>query len=1042
MSNITKYLFGFLATVILFQPVFSQKKKAKEPAEEPLLSETFHGLQWRNLGPYRGGRTNAVAGVADDILTYYMGATGGGVWKTTDGGISWKNISDNYFNVGTIGAIAVAPSDKNVVYVGTGEHAVRGVMTSVGDGVYKSTDAGKTWQNVGLPKSQTISDIVIHPANPDIVYVAVQGAAFAATEERGVYQSLNGGKTWNKIFFTDKQSGAVDLKMDPSNPRILYVAMWDMLRKPWEVRSGGEGSGIYKSTDSGETWNELTEGLPDVMGKIGISVSPANPDRIYAVIEAEGESGGVYRSDNGGNSWQQTNKDRINIARAWYYIEIEADPQNPDKVYVLNSPITKSIDGGKTFAPIPVPHVDTHDHWINPNNPDIMINANDGGATITYNGGQTWSTQENQPTAQFYRVTADKQFPYFLYSGQQDNNAVAMPSMSFTGPGISWKDWFDVAGGESAYLAFDDPENPEVTYGSSIEGFINSYNLKTDEYKSLDVYPELLLGKTPKDMKYRFNWNPPLMNSLHAKGVMYYGAQKLLKSSDGGINWSEISPDLTRNNKDQQGAGGLPFTNEAAGGENYNTIMYFKESPHKAGVIYVGSDDGLVHVTQNDGQSWSNVSPKALQESIINAIEVSPHDPATAYVVAMRYKFNDFQPYIYKTTDFGATWTKITSGIDPGHFVRVVREDKKVKNLLYAGTERGIYLSYDGGASWKPFQLNFPPVPITDLAIVENDLAASTAGRGFWILDDLNAIQQKAYQGSVKLVEPENAVSVMIGSPPVPIPNLGQNPPSGAILDYYLPEDSIDVTLKIFDADKSLVRTLTSIPDDKEPNKPLISAKKGLNRTIWDLHMEVIEPIKNTIVYGSYFGHLVMPGEYFVSLVTETDSLTVPLKVVADPRMDFSDAEYEALKEMMAEIDETIAEISESIADMRDAKAQISDWNTHLSELEEFDTLKSYGTMVMDSLTNWENQLVQPKMKTFQDVVNYNSMLTADFMYLKGYIESQNPKLTGGAKLGLEDLNKKWDKEKARLDYILNELLPGYNALFKAYEVPALILDK
>lgn len=1038
----------FLLVTLLFFTAGYAQRNSKKDADQPKTNynELFKGIKWRNIGPFRGGRSVAVTGVKGDPLTYFMGTTGGGVWKTTDGGISWTNISDGQLNTGTVGDIAIAPSDKNVIYLGMGEHAVRGVMTSAGDGMYRSDDFGKSWKHIGLENSQHISDIVIHPQDPNTLYVAVQGALYGSSVDRGVYKSIDGGSTWKKILYVNLTSGASGLEMDPNNPRILYAAMWDHQRKPWEIRSGGPGSGIHKSTDGGETWTPLTDGLPKEMGKIGISVSPANSTRIYAVIEARDKEGGIYRSDDGGKKWQQVNKDRVNIARSWYYMELEADPKNADIVYVMNSPLTKSIDGGKTFTNIPVPHVDTHDLWINPDNPQIMINANDGGGAITYNGGQTWSTQENQPTAQFYRVIADERFPYHLYSGQQDNSAISIASQSFTGPGISWKDWYSVAGGESAYLAFD-PKDPDVTYGSSIQGFINSYTHSLGVSKSLDVYPELMLGKTPGDMKYRFNWNPPLKSSIHDPKIMYYGAQYLLKTNDSGLSWIEISPDLTRNQKERQGPGGTPFTNEAAGGENYNTIMYFAESPHSSDVIYTGSDDGLVHVTTDGGKNWLNVTPHELRESIVNAIEVSPHDPATAYVAAMRYKFNDEKPYAYKTTDYGKSWEKITSGIESNHFIRVIREDKKVKNLLYAGTERGIYLSYDGGKNWEKFQLNFPQVPVTDLYIAENDLTASTAGRGFWILDDLNAIQQGKDLGeNVVLFNPEKAIRISTSSPPVPIPNLGENPPAGAILDYYLPKDSMDVVLKIYGENSELIRTFSSKPDPKA--KPagtppqLLPAAKGVNRTTWDFRKEKIDPVENQFVFGDYSGHMVAPGTYHVSMVAGGDSITTTLEVVADPRMEIPASAFSSQQEMLNEIDNILLDMISSINEMKKAKKQVKNWNDMLGDAEQYDTLKSYGKVVIDSLDHWEQDLIQVKHETFQDVVNMPSRLASEFMFLKGNLESHDPTVTKGARERLDFLKEEWAKQDQRLTYILDELVVNYNKLFREKDVPALIIKR
>ncbi|MFK7821855.1 MAG: WD40/YVTN/BNR-like repeat-containing protein, partial [Planctomycetaceae bacterium] len=622
---------------------------APKQAKSKTLAEQFGAIKFRNIGPFRGGRTNAVSGVSGDPLTYYMGSTGGGVWKTADAGITWSNVSDGHIKSGSVGAIAVAPGDSNVVYVGMGEHAVRGVMTSHGDGIYRSTDAGRTWKHIGLKNSRHIAAIRVHPDNPDHVYVAVQGALYGPSEDRGVYRSTDAGATWEKVLFVNGTTGAADLSIDATNPRVLYAGMWDHQRTPWQVRSGGPGSGIHKSTDGGTTWKKLTGGLPEVMGKVAVDVSPANPDVVYANIEAD--KGGVYRSNNGGRSWQQVNSDRVTVARAWYYIEIFADPTDENHVYVLNAPMLNSIDVGKTFAPLPVAHTDQHDMWINPGNPQNMVLANDGGACVTFNGGKSWSPQNNQPTAQFYRVVADNQFPYRLYAGQQDNSTVSIASRSLSGQ-ITERDWFPTAGGESAFLAFD-PDNPTTVFGTSIQGFMTKHDVNTNHQRSVVAYPQLNLGTLAKDQKYRFNWNGPLTMQLQDPSVLYHGGNVLFRSDDAGHSWTEISGDLTRNEVEKHGDGSTPFTNEAAGGEVYNTISYIFASSHKAGDIWVGTDDGLVHRTTDEGKTWINVTPNGLPESLINAIDVSPHDSETAFIAVTRYKFNERRPMAYKTIDGG-----------------------------------------------------------------------------------------------------------------------------------------------------------------------------------------------------------------------------------------------------------------------------------------------------------------------------------------------------------------------------------------------------
>lgn len=1048
-----KYLILALTLLLtLGEHSFAQrnKKKKTEPAEK-IDTDLFKALKWRNIGPFRGGRSVAVSGVVGDPLTYYMGSTGGGLWKTTDAGVSWSNVSDPFFKSGSVGAIGVAESDPNVIYVGMGEHAVRGVMTSHGDGIYKSTDAGKTWKHVGLPNSRHISDVIVHPADPETVYVSVQGALHNSSADRGIYRTTDGGASWNKVLYVDENTGASGLSMDMNNPRILYAAMWEHKRLPWKVSSGGPGSGLHKSTDGGTTWTKLSEGLPESMGKIGVSVSRANSQRVYAVIEAEGKKAGVYRSDNGGELWVQTNTDRVNIARAWYYIEIFADPVDEETVYVLNAPIMRSIDGGKTFTNVPVGHGDTHDLWIDPQNNKRVINANDGGGTISFNAGKTWSTLNNQPTAQFYRVITDNQFPYYVYGGQQDNSSMAIASRT-NFIGIGWKDWYAAAGGESAYLAFD-PNNPEVIYGSSIEGFISRFDTKTKENKSIDVYPQLLLGMIPKDMKYRFNWNPPLVASPHDPAVMYYGANVLLKTTDGGINWDEISPDLTRNDVSKQGPGGGPYTNEAAGGENYNTIMYVEESSIEKGLIWVGSDDGLVHLTRDEGDNWSNVTPSGLPEGIVNCIDASPHEKGTAYMSLLRYKFGDLRPYVYKTSDYGASWTSISNGIDPEHFVRAVREDLKVKGLLYAGTERGFYISPDNGKNWNLFQLNLPNVPITDITSKDNDLIISTAGRGFWILDDLGPIQQSRGMPDAEnamLFEPKTSVRFEAnGFAGIQFPNTGMNPLNGVILDYFLPEemDSISISMEVVQGDQVIRKFTNQKEEGMEPfpggPPPMLvmPAKKGVNRMAWDLRKETVPGISKTFVFGDYRGHLVGPGDYTIRLIVKEDTFQTVAKVKVDPRLGIRADDYVPVQKMLDEIDITVTDIHESINKMRAAKEQMVSRNKFLKAHSSGDTLINKGQAIIEQIDNWEQQLIQTKHETFQDVVNFESQLSSHLSFLKGYIDSHDPTVTASAKTRLEELKSEWAEAKEAMQKIIDEEVGAYNTFYKQREVPAIIVE-
>lgn len=1026
----------------------SKRKKAQTVATIP--DSLFHTVKFRNIGPFRGGRSVAATGVVGQPMTYYMGSVGGGVYKTTDDGITWKNISDDFFKTGTVGALAVSESNPNIVLAGMGEHAARGVMTSMGNGVYKSTDAGKTWTHIGLDNTRHISDVIIHPTNPDILFVSAQGAQYGPSQERGIYRSLDGGASWKRVLYVDSTTGASGLTLDMKNPLILYAAMWQHQRYPHTMESGGESSGLYKSTDGGTTWQKLKDGLPKSFGKSGISVSRANPDRVFAVIEAKGKKSGVYRSDDAGKKWRQVNSDRINITRSWYYMEIFADPQNENIVYVMNAPAMRSIDGGKSFSRMPTPHGDNHDLWINPNNNKIMINANDGGANVSNNWGKSWSTQQNQATSQFYRVITDNLMPYNVYGGQQDNSAIAIASRT-NGFGITWKDWYSVAGCESAYLAFD-PNNPAVVYGGCYQGIIERWVKASREGKEIMAYPQLGLGVMPKDQKYRFNWNAPIISDPFDRSTIYHAGNVVFKTADGGNTWEVISPDLTRNDPSKHGVGGGPYTNEAAGGENYNTLMYLTASPLERGVLWAGSDDGLVHITKDGGQNWKNVTPKNLPEGIINSIEVSPHDAATAYITLMRYKQLDLKPYIFKTNDYGATWISITNGItDPHTFVRVVREDKKQKGLLYAGTETGLYISWNDGANWQPFQLNLPPVPINDLTIQDNDLVVATAGRSFWILDDLAPIQRaKTVASEPVLFQPKDTYLILGGSANRPISGLGQNPKSGVIFDYYLPKksDSLTVKLEVLENDK-VIRTYTNkaIKGFKSwpggPSKPaVLPSKKGFNRFNWDFNREALSGVDKVFVYGSYSGSRVGPGTYTLKLSVDDQSVSQKVNVLANPAIDASAADYTAQQEMLSQIEGTITSIHDAVNSMRSAKSQLKNYAKLLKDHDTAEDLLTKGKELIKRIDTWERKLIQPDQKTFQDVINYQNKLNAHFMHLKDFAGSADPKITAGTKERLKDLLAEWQKFQSERDAIVDTEMAAYNTLFKSLDLPALIMEK
>lgn len=1045
-----------ILTAAMFTLVFSvmgQRKKtvpvvtAPPPAPQQVEPGTyFKAAKWRNIGPFRGGRSVAASGVVDNPLVYYMGTVGGGVWKSEDAGISWKNISDGYFSTASVGAVSVAESDANVVYVGMGEHAPRGVMTSYGNGVYKSTDAGKTWTKMGLEPTRHISGISIHPGDPDLVYVAAQGALHGASEDRGVYKSADGGKSWKKVLYVDENTGCSDLSMDMTNPRILYAAMWDHRRLPWEVRSGGKGSGIYKSVDGGETWTRLDKGLPKELGKIGLSVSRANPNKVYAVIESDSqkEQGGVFVSDDAGTSWSRISKDHRTVQRAWYYIEIFADPQNENVAYVLAPPMLKTIDGGKTWQVMETMHGDHHGLWINPKNSKNMILADDGGAVISFNGGETWSHQKHA-TAQMYRINADNLFPYNVYGGQQDNTSVKIASRSTYGYSIGERDWTYSAGGESAFLAFN-PDDPRLVLGGSYQGTIEVLDNYTMEGKGIMERPFNYLSMTPKNMMYRFNWNAPIIWSAHEPNTFYHGGNVLFKTNDYGKNWSVASPDLSRHDTTKMGLSGVPYTNEGAGGENYGTILYVKESPQEPGVIWVGSDDGLVHVTRDNCKTWTNVTPVGLQECMINCIEISPHDPATIYLATTRYKFNDFTPALYKSANGGQTWEQINQGIPYGAFTRVIREDTERKELLFAGTETGLYSSYDGGIHWHAFQLNLPVTPITDLKVHQGDLIAATAGRSFWIFDDLHLLRQLPAvntQDQLVLFQPEPTYRVSGGSSMdrnISVDDnstfnsntAGTNPATGVVLYYQLPTklDSVfDLKLEILTKDGQLIRSYANKADEKHesyegapPPNPVLPAKAGLNRAVWDMRYPILRGVPAIYIEGSYRGHKVPPGEYWARITYQGKSAETAIKIIPDPRINATEADYIDQHQMMMDIEKKINEMHDLVNIVRRMKKQIEDLKEKTAGQSAYVLVEAKLMVTQQKLTAWEETIVPVKAQCYDDATNFENKFSGDYIFLKGEMDSNIPQVTKGQKEQWTMLNQRWAELKKQQEALFAEI--------------------
>jgi photosystem II stability/assembly factor-like uncharacterized protein len=1005
----------------------------------------FKPLKYRNIGPFRGGRSVGSTGVVNDPLTYYMGTTGGGVWKTEDAGQSWHNISDGYFKTGSVGAVAVSESNPNIVYVGMGEHAVRGVMTSYGDGVYKSTDAGKTWTHIGLEKTQHISRIVIHPKNPDIVLVAAQGALHGATKERGVYKSVDGGKTWKKVLYVNDLTGAVELSMDMNFPEVIYAAMWHHIRKPWVVISGGEGSDLYKSTDGGETWKTIHNGLPKEKGKMAIAVSRANSNKVYALIESDSNKdlGGLFVSNNAGEHWSRVSDDNRLTQRAWYYTEVFPDPNDENTVYVLSAPNLRSIDGGKTWKVLGGTHGDYHDLWINPKNSKNMVVSNDGGAAITFNYGASWSTQDNMPTAQFYRINTDNLFPYNIYGGQQDNSSVKIASLSLGSFGISDKDWSNSAGGESAYLAFD-PNNPRYVLGGSYLGTIEALDTKAKASTQIMAAPIQYLGREARDMKYLFNWNAPIIWSQHEPGTFFHCAQKVLKTTDMGKTWTEFSPDLTRNIDEKQGKGGAPYTNEAVGAENYGTIAYMIESPHEKGVYWTGSDDGFVYITRDNGKSWQNVTPKGLGETLVNAIEVSPHDPATAYIATTKYKFNDHTPALYKTTDYGKTWKNISSGIPYGAFTRVVREDPNRKNLLYAGTETGIYISWNGGQSWEPFQLNMPITPITDLKVHDGDLIVATSGRGFWVLDDLGLLTQyRKNPEPVEIYKPEETIEGTWGSqlngnsPSFDGTNTfqGVNPANGVVLYYKLPKLSKDetISLEIRNSKNQLINTISSERDKSykrwdggPPPAATLSKNEGLNRFVWNMRYPTMSGIPNTYIEASFRGHRVSPGTYKLTLKVGDKTVTTNAVINKNPLYQTVPGQYEAYDKIMTEMETKLTTMHNTVNLLYNANKQLSDVVTMLKREGKTD-LANEGQNLLDALTKWDEDMIQRKSKAYDDVENFPNKFTAEYMFLINATESGIPRVNEPNIKRKAELDTQWNTLKHRADSFINTEIPNFN---------------
>ena len=952
----------------------------------PVNQSLFKALQWRGIGPYRGGRALAVTGVPGDAYTFYFGAVAGGVWKTTDAGATWQPLTD-HTPISSIGAIAVAPSNRNIIYVGTGEAAPRGDIT-YGDGVYKSVDGGKTWVDVGLKDSRQIGALIVDPSNPDIVLVAALGHAFGPNAERGVFRTTDGGKTWMKVLYKDDQTGAIDVTFDPHNAKIVYAALWQARRQPWNFSSGGLGSGLYRSADGGATWTRLTgNGLPaGILGRIHVSVSGADSNRIYAMIEAA--DGGLYRSDDGGAHWRRVNSDGRLSQRAWYFSTILADPKHVDTVYAENTGLFRSTDGGKTFNLLPARHGDHHGIWIDPTNPNRIIEASDGGASITFDGGKTWTTQNNQPTAQFYHVSVDNRFPYYVYGAQQDNSNLAIASRDDEGA-ITEKDWYNAGGGECGFVIAD-PRDPWIIYSTS-ENFVVRFNKHTYQDRVISVWPVDASGHPAKDLDHRFNWTSPLAMSPFNPDTLYFGMERLYKTTNDGSRWTAISGDLTRNDKSRQQASGGPITKDITSVEYYDTIFAIAESPLRKGMIWIGTDDGLIQLTQNGGGSWSNVTPRDMPEwSTISMIEPSRYDANTAYVAVDRHKLDDIKPYILKTSDGGKTWTRIDVGLPGGAFVHAVREDTVKRGLLYAATENGVFLSFDDGQHWQSLQLNLPRSPVHDLVVKGDDLVVATHGRSFWILDDITPLRQVApasAASNVFLFTPETGYRLYYPDAVDARPPVGQNPPSGFLIDYYLPSQaSGTVAIDILDAKGNEVRHLTSVkakkaeqppewPDQVHPTDTL-PAQQGMNRFVWNLRYD--DPVQ---IPGAFYaglpprGPIALPGKYTIKLTYNGQTQTVPLTIAADPRVTGPLTGLQQKFALSMQVYHDQDALHRAVNDIRAVKGEVTAALKKANGKPNVIALAAEGNALIKQASQIEGLLMQVSIKGSEANLNFPGML-------------------------------------------------------------------
>jgi len=1012
----------------------------------------FNGMKWRLVGPFRGGRSEAVTGIPGDPNTYFFGGAAGGVWKSTDGGGNWIPLFDKQ-PVASIGAIAVAESDPNIVYVGTGEGCIRGNLTS-GDGVYKSTDGGRTWRNVGLRDSRQIGALIVHPRDPNIVFVAALGHVYGPNADRGVFRTVDGGKTWEKVLSKNDHTGAIDIVFDPKNSNILFASLWEVNRTPWSLTSGGEGSGLYKSTDGGTTWKHLDgNGLPKgILGRIGVSVSGADDNRVYALIEAV--EGGLFRSDDAGDTWTRVNEDERYRQRAWYFTHVFADPKVADTVYVLNTGAFRSTDGGKTFNLLPAPHGDHHALWIDPTNPARMINGNDGGATITTDGGKTWTNQYNQPTAQFYHVVADNDYPYRLYGAQQDNTSVAIASRADSGV-IDRQDWYDVGGGESGSIA-PDPRNAGIVYAGDNGGVLTRWEKRTRQAQYINPWPLDTSGMGAEGLEHRFQWTEPVVVSPHDPNVLYTCAERVFKSTNGGMSWTAISPDLTRNDKTKQKPSGGPITLDITSVEYYDTVFAFTESPLQKDLLWAGTDDGLVHVSQDGGKNWSNVTPNGLPEwSTISQIDASPTNAATAWIAVDRHRLDDVHPYIYRTSDFGKTWVNLVSGIPDNAFVRAVRQDPKRKDLVYAATESGVYVSFDGGQHWQSLQLDLPVTPVTDLIIKDDDLAISTNGRAFWILDDLAPLREATPQlaaGDMHLYTPSPTVRLRYPESIERHRPVGFSP-TGAYIDYWFrtaPEG--EVTLDIKDEQGRPVRSFSSKkkktqfeqpPEWPEQVKPLqlIPAAGGMNRFPWNLRYE--SPVETPGLFyagNGPEGPIVLPGKYRLTLTANGKSESADLVVLPDPRVKTSPADIQKAFDLQMKVHDRIADLHRALNQMRSVRSDLESVRRRLDGTGRGDSLIKAIDKLESEMDPVEATLTQVKLKSSEGTLRYPVMLNEQFDTFRAMIENADAAPTQSMLDVFTSLDSRLSAAVSQWNALLKNEVPALDEAAKKENLPLIVV--